>query len=313
MRPSLEHNELTSHQAASVARLFEMHHRIPRSRPLSTPAYQRRLGMSEYGFRYYIPAGGRWASRDPIGEEGGINLYGFVENAPPHRFDSLGLIGSKKLRACVSYIYAGHGTPLTPDKLEKRMQSDKERFLGEGDRQTAVCCFSGEVNSRFAGSIKTKSDQWDDPNIPNEITEPYTDPKTGDLRSRQILNPDEPGFLWIYDPIAEKRANQSSPKPNSPIRIPEAYPLIEEKIKAAEAQAEQDCLDPFTCCKTITIKVICRNYADANTFDFTVVPSPDPQAQERPCAYESTYSCAKRTWTRARNGGHHKFNERPAR
>jgi hypothetical protein len=28
--------------------------------------------------RYYNPTTGRWISRDPIGEEGGLNLYGFV-------------------------------------------------------------------------------------------------------------------------------------------------------------------------------------------------------------------------------------------
>ena len=45
---------------------------------------------TNYGFRYYIPAGGRWASRDPIGEEGGINLYGFVGNSPCDALDLLG-------------------------------------------------------------------------------------------------------------------------------------------------------------------------------------------------------------------------------
>ena len=44
-----------------------------------------------YGFRYYIPAGGRWATRDPIGEEGGVNLYGFVGNNGILRRDLFGL------------------------------------------------------------------------------------------------------------------------------------------------------------------------------------------------------------------------------
>ena len=33
-------------------------------------------GVIEYGYRYYDPVTGRWLSRDPIGEEGGANLYG---------------------------------------------------------------------------------------------------------------------------------------------------------------------------------------------------------------------------------------------
>jgi RHS repeat-associated protein len=35
-----------------------------------------------YGFRYYNPSTGRWLSRDPITERGGMNLYGFVRNHP---------------------------------------------------------------------------------------------------------------------------------------------------------------------------------------------------------------------------------------
>jgi RHS repeat-associated protein len=30
-----------------------------------------------YGYRYYNASTGRWPSRDPIGERGGKNLYGF--------------------------------------------------------------------------------------------------------------------------------------------------------------------------------------------------------------------------------------------
>jgi hypothetical protein len=42
---------------------------------------------------FYDPTIGRWISRDPIGEEGGQNLYGFVQNAPGDDWDWLGLCG----------------------------------------------------------------------------------------------------------------------------------------------------------------------------------------------------------------------------
>lgn len=47
--------------------------------------------LYDYGFRYYDPRHGRWLSRDPLGEPGGVNLYGFVGNDPVGAVDSLGL------------------------------------------------------------------------------------------------------------------------------------------------------------------------------------------------------------------------------
>ena len=48
-------------------------------------------GLYNYGFRFYHPYLGRWLSRDPIGEQGGMNLYGMVANAAVTRIDYLGL------------------------------------------------------------------------------------------------------------------------------------------------------------------------------------------------------------------------------
>ena len=47
-------------------------------------------GDVKYLYRDYDPSTGRWPSRDPIGERGGVNLYGFVENAPVNKTDLLG-------------------------------------------------------------------------------------------------------------------------------------------------------------------------------------------------------------------------------
>jgi RHS repeat-associated protein len=47
----------------------------------------------KYLHREYEPPTGRWLSRDPIGERGGKNLYGFVRNSTPNRVDVLGLSG----------------------------------------------------------------------------------------------------------------------------------------------------------------------------------------------------------------------------
>lgn len=56
----------------------------------STKPHDAETGLYYYGYRYYDPVTGRWPSRDPIEEEGGLNLYGFVENNPTSRLDVLG-------------------------------------------------------------------------------------------------------------------------------------------------------------------------------------------------------------------------------
>jgi RHS repeat-associated protein len=47
--------------------------------------------LYNYGYRYYHTQLGRWISRDPLNELGGVNLYGFVANSPGGNFDLLGL------------------------------------------------------------------------------------------------------------------------------------------------------------------------------------------------------------------------------
>jgi RHS repeat-associated protein len=48
-------------------------------------------GLSYYLHRYYDPALQRWPNRDPLQENGGINLYGFIENNPINGVDKDGL------------------------------------------------------------------------------------------------------------------------------------------------------------------------------------------------------------------------------
>ena len=47
---------------------------------------------------FYNPSTGRWLSRDPIGEQGGLNLYAFVQNSPVDFFDCFGLYHAQQHR-----------------------------------------------------------------------------------------------------------------------------------------------------------------------------------------------------------------------
>lgn len=58
----------------------------------STKQYDEKTGLSYYGYRFYSPVLGRWMTRDPLGEAGGINLYGFAFNNPVNNVDPDGKI-----------------------------------------------------------------------------------------------------------------------------------------------------------------------------------------------------------------------------
>jgi RHS repeat-associated protein len=57
----------------------------------SSKEWHNASGFYAFGYRFYDPATQRWLNRDPIGEEGGVNLYGYVENDPINFIDPLGL------------------------------------------------------------------------------------------------------------------------------------------------------------------------------------------------------------------------------
>ncbi len=59
----------------------------------STKYYDFESELYDFGLRMYSPAEGKWLSRDPAGEDGGLNLYSFVDNDPINRFDQRGAKG----------------------------------------------------------------------------------------------------------------------------------------------------------------------------------------------------------------------------
>ncbi len=57
----------------------------------STKYFDEETNLYYYGYRYYSAGLGRWLIRDPLEEDGGLNLYGFVGNEPLNKYDILGL------------------------------------------------------------------------------------------------------------------------------------------------------------------------------------------------------------------------------
>jgi len=60
-------------------------------------------GLIRYLYRDYSPSLKRFLTRDPIGENGGVNLYNFVGNSPVTKWDNLG--NAPAIRGLVDWIF----------------------------------------------------------------------------------------------------------------------------------------------------------------------------------------------------------------
>ncbi|MEO7100730.1 MAG: RHS repeat-associated core domain-containing protein [Luteolibacter sp.] len=86
----------------------------PCSFGFSTKMQDVETGLYYYGYRFYDPATGRWSSKDPIGESGGFNLYGFVNNSGTGAVDMLGMACIKNIVVLLSSNNDGTQPDLHP-------------------------------------------------------------------------------------------------------------------------------------------------------------------------------------------------------
>ena len=64
---------------------------VPAKSSVSKRPTRGPIGVQESGLRFYNPEVGRWLSRDPIRELGGVNLYNYAHNSAYNYIDALGL------------------------------------------------------------------------------------------------------------------------------------------------------------------------------------------------------------------------------
>jgi RHS repeat-associated protein len=84
--------EVAQYRYNSFGKLMNFAGSLDQPFRFSTKRYDDGLGLNYYGYRFYNPAIERWMNRDPLGEAGGINLYGFVANDPINLVDPDGLL-----------------------------------------------------------------------------------------------------------------------------------------------------------------------------------------------------------------------------
>jgi RHS repeat-associated protein len=123
----------------------------------STKYTDNETDLVYYGYRYYSPALGRWLSRDPIEEQGGLNLYAFVNNDPVNGVDVLGKQGLPFPNSDKIYI----PTPANPVLVE--FQSQTYAVKNHTDIRHAVKLLINNMESEgltncFKSNSKLKKD-----------------------------------------------------------------------------------------------------------------------------------------------------------
>ncbi len=131
---------------------------------------------------FYNPSTGRWLNRDPLGEKGGINLYGFVANSPVNWVDADG----QAIMPMPSMPYYPPYIPPPPPQYPEGFAMCQRDVAVDGPSDvTGKCCnsFGGQhtylqyVNTPkppeqgptyvwgwgFSGGTRTKSERHFDP------------------------------------------------------------------------------------------------------------------------------------------------------
>ncbi len=199
----------------------------------STKPQDPTTGLYYYGYRFYDPTNGRWINRDPIEEEGGVNLYGFVGNEVVNMFDVLGMADFTSLEPkpfdCRVVVFWGHSA----DTWEALAYFSKNG--GKCTKATGLAC------NTFPNRYLRDDQYMDDFDFNSEgsrcgvgKTKPCTNPEKGN-GGRNPKN--------VKDP--EKRSAEGWAT------------LVAEAWTAAVEQAEAQC---SKCnCKTIKVKFICTS------------------------------------------------------
>ena len=87
-------------------------------------------GFYYFGYRFYDPATQRWLNRDPIVEEGGVNLYGYVENDPLSNVDFFGLWSPGAHDDLINHALAGKASDDCIARIQRSSRGFDKRTQG---------------------------------------------------------------------------------------------------------------------------------------------------------------------------------------
>jgi RHS repeat-associated protein len=183
--------------------------------------------VTDYGYRWYDPLTGRWPSRDPIEEEGGINLYGFVGNDGVNKLDIWGLRPpDENITNCVLKVFGGHGQ-FNPDGRTNTITDP--RILDAVEVPVNINC----APCAAASVLSCSSARFC--NINNPI--PGTRLDNGNIPTTTVLG----------DPIEETFCAR-----------------MKQDVEAAKAHAKTICNKQPSCCKKVKIEAWLLGSAKGN-------------------------------------------------
>ena len=135
-------------------------------------------GVLYYGYRYYSPSLGRWLSRDPIGEMGGLNLYGYVDNDVMNYVDTDGMAKYQPNGGGAFRSGGRGGINAPPDKVESpkspndpygRDGTSYGHYCGSGTRPPG---YTGEPIDSVDGACKNHDKCYADNKVPSWNSRP---------------------------------------------------------------------------------------------------------------------------------------------
>jgi hypothetical protein len=83
-----------------------------------------------YGYRYYSADVGRWVSRDPMEEEGGINLYSVGDNDVVNNVDILGFVCVESVTGTLTFKFSNFTSKPGPYKWDPKINPGGKLGVG---------------------------------------------------------------------------------------------------------------------------------------------------------------------------------------
>ncbi len=167
---SVDSSVVSSYEYAPNGNLLSFSEGIFNPFRFNTKYLDEETGLYYYGYRFYNPTTGRWLNQDPLGINGGLNLYSANGNDGINNIDPYGLSVYKTLDSfwdwggdAINYLATG-GNPSDENLmlLDKYVYSNKVvaayADLGDGIRQVASlmdCVFPADLLKSFGmGLVK---------------------------------------------------------------------------------------------------------------------------------------------------------------